>query len=181
MFPNTSVIGAPSIRIRVASLSEMLASTVTPSRPSTSWSAVTLALVRLSVAVRSRPVGRSLLIMWNLFEGPKERATARILEFRDVRLALGARLLTVDKRLYAPAHHHRLGLLARHELLRKKRRARIHPLQPFRLHFLPDLQLAVMIRRHPAQKLVLLPVNRRRRHVEDQPGNIAPHLLQPGR
>jgi hypothetical protein len=50
MLPNTSVIGAPSMRMRVGSLIDRTASTATPSRASSTCSAVA------GAAAASRPV-----------------------------------------------------------------------------------------------------------------------------
>mmetsp|Transcript_41618 Transcript_41618/g.97817 ORF Transcript_41618/g.97817 Transcript_41618/m.97817 type:complete len:296 (-) Transcript_41618:1059-1946(-) len=181
MLPKTSVIGAPSMRIRVGSLIETIASTATPSRASTicsAWlaevqtSAISVAARCLRVPVRLR--GR----MGQLLEGLEMHAATGVAELHQVGLQVVRGLDAVDQRAQPAAHHHRLAFLAGHQLLRCERRAGVDALEPRRLELLPGLQTAVLLGLDVAEQDVLLPVDGRRCHVEHQPRDEAAHLFQ---
>src|SRR3989338_10042212 len=149
MLPNTSVMGAPSMRMRVGSLIDTMASTETPSRASTNWSALTglgavaiptavaMASSRLAGAVEGCGRGLRSARIGNLLEGFEVHACPVETELDQVGLEVVGGFKAIDQGAQSATHHDALLVLAGHQLLRHEHRAGVDALEPFGLDLLP--------------------------------------------
>src|SRR5882672_2069826 len=113
MLPKTFVMAAPSIRIRVGSLIDRTASTVTPSLASTSWRAPAgWTSASHSAGVSRAHANLTGLRIGNLLERLDVHTAARVLELSEVGACLGlAHVGPVDLSAQSAGDQHGLVLL----------------------------------------------------------------------
>src|SRR3990167_4201551 len=186
MLPKTSVIDAPSMRMRVGSRIDRMASTAAPSLASTSCSALAgrAVMAAIQATASTAPIVHprqgvdwgarrdmaclvSVADIGYLLETFQMHARTGVAELDPIGLEVVGRLEAVDQGAQAPADDDALAFFAGHQLLGCEDGGGFDPFQAFGLPFLPCLERAVLLGFDVAEQNFLLPVDRGRRYVED--------------
>src|SRR5512137_344549 len=157
MLPNTSLMGAPSILMRVGSFRAIAASTETPSRASIRCSASTAdELVASSEASSSQVSGAFAGGIVELLEAFELNPVSGVVEDHDVLLLHVGGPGPVDEGREPPLEMYRQAVLVGDELRDGELGGGVQALQPIGFQVLSRLQRPVHVRRHVLQQHSLL-------------------------